>query len=44
MQTTKLKVNTDNAKYSIIIGSGIANNLIKLIKNNSIREKYNHQI
>ena len=36
MQTTKLKINTDNAKYSIIIGSGIANNLIKLIKNNSI--------
>ena len=36
MRTTKLKVNTDNSKYSIIIGSGITNNLIKLIKNNSI--------
>ena len=36
MKTTKLKVNANNTKYSIIIGSGIANNLIKLIKNNSI--------
>ena len=37
MKTTKLKVNTKNTKYSIIIGSGIINKLSKILNQNSIK-------
>lgn len=37
MKITKLKVNTKNTKYSIIIGSGIINKLSKILNQNSIK-------
>ena len=37
MKITKLKVNTNNNKYSIIIGSGIINKLSKILNQNSIK-------
>ena len=37
MKIIKLKVNTKNSKYSIIIGSGIINKLSKILNQNSIK-------
>ena len=39
MKPIKLKINTKNKKYSIIIGSGISSNILKIIKEHSINFK-----
>ena len=37
MKTIKLKINTKNSNYSMLIGSEITNNTMKIIDKNSIK-------
>ena len=37
MNTIELKVNTNSQKYSIIIGSGLADKISKVLNKNSIK-------
>ena len=39
MRPIKLKINTKTQKYSIIIGSNLGNNVLKILKENSINFK-----